>query len=115
MIKKGLGLKTNFEFNITRKYGDYHTGQYFHLYILKPTNYKGVSKVGIVISTKFDKRATERNRIKRMFKRAIKSYLEEITDKNLWIVIHPKVSSKIKTYEEISSDINKVIQKISIS
>lgn len=115
MIKKELGLKTNFEFNITRKYGDYHPGQYFHLYILKPTNYKGISRVGIVISTKFDKRATMRNSVKRLFKQAIKEYLTQVKDKNLWIVIHPKVASKFKTYEEISTDLNKVLQKISIS
>lgn len=115
MIKKELGLKTNFEFNIPRKYGKYYAGKYFHMYVLKPTNYNGISKVGIVISTKFDKRAVVRNKVKRMFKKAIKEWLEEIKDKSLWIVIHPKFNSIDKTYEEISSDVIKTIQKVSIS
>lgn len=115
MIKKELSLKTNFEFNIPRKYGEYHAGNFFHMYILKPTNYDGISKVGIVTSTKFDKNATVRNRTKRIFKDAFKQFLEENSKKSLWIVVHPKVNSKNKKYEEISADVNNVLQKISIS
>ena len=115
MIKKELSLKTNFEFNVTRKYGQYYIGNYFHLYILKPTNYSGISRVGIVTSVKLDKRAVVRNKVKRMFKQAIKGYLDKVKDDSLWIVIHPKFSSKEKTYEEISADLNKTIQKISLS
>ena len=115
MIKKELSLKTNFEYNITRKYGDYHIGNFFHMYILKPTNYSGISKLGVVTSTKFDKNAVVRNKTKRMFKDAMKKFLDSNSSKSLWIVIHPKVNSKNKTYEEISTDVNNVLQKISIS
>jgi ribonuclease P protein component len=115
MLKKELSLKTNFEFNISRKYGNYYVGQYLHLYILKPTNYTGISKVGIVISAKFDKRAVVRNKIKRIYKQAIKPFLETVKDKSFWIVIHPKFNAKDATYEEISNDLIKTLQKISIS
>lgn len=115
MIKKELGLNTNFEFNITRKYGEYYFGKYFHLYVLKPTNYSGISKFGIVISTKFDKSAVARNKVKRQYKQAIKLFLEENKAKSLWIVLHPKFGAKDKSYEEISSDLNKTLQKVSLS
>lgn len=114
MIKKELSLKTNFEFNITKKYGQYYTGQYFHLYILKPTNYQGISKIGIVTSNKFDSKAVIRNRSKRLYKQAFRIFLENNKDKSLWIVVYPKVSSKNKSYEEISVDVNKILQKISL-
>jgi ribonuclease P protein component len=114
MLKKEMGLKTNFEFNITRKYGEYYSGQYFHMYVLKPTNYSGISKAGIVTSVKFDKRAVVRNKIRRMFKQAIKEWLESVTTKSIWVVIHPKVNSKDKMYEEISADITKILQKVSL-
>jgi len=115
MLKKELSLKTNFEFNIPRKYGQYYTSRYIHLYVIKPTNYTGISKVGIVISVKFDKRAVIRNKVKRIYKQAIKPFMETVKDKNLWIVIHPKFSAKDKTYEEISTDLTKTLQKVSIS
>lgn len=114
MLKKEQGLKTSFEFNITRKYGEYYNSKFFHLYILKPTNYTGISKFGVVVSTKFDKSAVIRNKIKRQYKQAIKPFLETNKSKSLWIVLHPKFSAKNKSYEEISTDFNKVLQKIHI-
>lgn len=111
MLKRKYSLKTNFEFNIPKKYGDYYEGKLFHMYVLKPTNYKGVTKVGVVISNKFDKRAVVRNNVKRMFKRAVKTWHESIKDLGLWIVIYPKFNSVGESYEEISTDFTKVIQK----
>ena len=112
MIKSNQSLKTNFEFNITRKYGKYYNSKFFHLYILKPLNYKGIAKLGIVISNKFDKRAVVRNRVKRLFKIAFKDYLT--FTKDLWIVVHPKTNSKLLTSQQIIDDVNKTLSFINL-
>ena len=112
MIKNNQGLKTNFEFNVTRKYGKYFYGKYFHMYILQPINYTGISKLGVVVSAKFDKKAVVRNRVKRLFKIAFTDYLT--FTKDLWIVVHPKTNSKLLTSQQIIDDVNKTLSFINL-
>ena len=114
MLKKDNRLTSKFEYNVTRKHGTYYEGDTFHMYALKPTNYEGPSKVGIVISNKFDKRATKRNKLKRTYRETIRKVFDGLPD-NLWIVVQPKFFAKEKTYEEVSADVTKTLQKISIS
>ena len=114
MLKKPNRLSSNFEFNVVKKYGYHIEGVYSHIYWLKPKNYTGEPKIGIVISNKFDKRAVVRNRVKRVFREIVQKNLENIS-KDHWIVIYPKFSSLNKSYEEISSDFSKILQKISFT
>ena len=114
MLKKQNRLSTRLEFNITKKYGEYTAGSYFHLYALKPRNYTGATQVGFVISNKFHKNAVVRNRIKRLFREIIQKELKKFGE-NHWVLIYPKVSCMHKTYEEISADVNRTLQKISFS
>jgi len=115
MLKKENRLSSNFEFNVTRKYGKYYKGKYFHIYFLKPKNYEGPTKVGVVVSTKFDKRAVVRNRIKRIFRDIIRKNFDSISKEGLWVVIHPKTVCTNARYEEISSEFNKILQEASFS
>ena len=115
MLKKENRLSSNFEFNVTRKYGKYYKGKYFHIYFLIPKNYEGPTKVGIVVSNKFSKKAVERNKVKRLFREVVKDNFEKINKGYLWVVIHPKVSCLNKSYEEISTDFDKILQEASFS
>lgn len=112
MIKSTQSLKTNFEFYITRKYGTYYNLRYFHLYILKPLKYKGISKIGIVLSKKYDKKAVARNRVKRLFKIAFKDFLNNTQD--LYVVVHPKAICKDKTSQQIKDEVEKAIKNIKL-
>ena len=112
MLPNAYSLKTKFEFNISKKYGTYYYGKYFHMYVLKPINYKGTSKIGIVISNKFDSKAVVRNRVKRIFKMCFRDFI--LSKNDLWVVIYPKVICKSKSYEEICVDVNKVLSKVLI-
>lgn len=85
-----------------------------HVYALKPQSYNGATKVGFVISNKFHKKAVRRNKVRRIFREIIRSKMEKLGD-NMWIVIHPKFDCLGKTYEEIDSDFNKILQKISLA
>lgn len=115
MLKKENRLRSDFEFNVTRKYGDYYKSRSFHVYFLVPKKYEGPTKVGIVVSNKFSKNATDRNRIKRVFREVVKNNFEKIGKGNLWVVIHPKISCLNKSYEEINSEFDKVLQEASFS
>lgn len=114
MFKKENRLSTNFEFNITRKYGKKIIGQYFVGFVLLPKNYDGPTKVGIVVSNKVHKKAVKRNRLKRLYREAVKSNLNKFPN-NYWIVIQPRSLSLDKKYEEISTDFNKALSKVSFS
>lgn len=115
MLKKENRLTSDFEFNVTRKYGKYFKGKYFHIYFLTPKKYEGPTKVGIVVSNKFSKSAVERNRIKRVFREIVKNNFEKMNNGNLWVVVHPKITSVEAKYEEISIEFNKILQEASFS
>lgn len=114
MLPKEHRLKTKFEFNVAKKYGGYYFGKFFHMYIVKPTNYQGATKVGIVISNNFHKSAVKRNRVKRLYREAVKKYFDKF-GKNLWVAIYPKFTVIEKTYEEICSDFDKTLQKVTFT
>ena len=113
MLKKLNRLKTNFEYNITRKYGKKYDSASFSIFVLKPRNYAGPTKFGIVVSNKVHKNAVKRNRIKRVYREVIRLNKNKFPNENLWIVIHPKTNSIDKVYEEIDTEFNKTLQKIS--
>jgi ribonuclease P protein component len=113
MLNKNNRLTTKFEFNITRKYGKKFSGVYTHVFILEPRNYKAPSKVGFVVSNKFHKSAVARNKVKRLFRESLRKNLGLIKP-NLWIVVHPKYNALYKAYEEINSDVTRLLQKIFI-
>lgn len=114
MFTKSNRLSTNFEFNIARKYGKRYEGSFCNLYILDAKNYDGPVKIGIVTSKKLHKVAPKRNRIKRLYREAVKKKLN-LLPKGYWIVVHPKSISLEKSYEEISTDIDQVLSKVSFS
>lgn len=114
MLKKENRLSTNFEFNVTRKHGKKVSGDYCSIFFLKPNNYQGTVKVGIVVPKKISKIAVKRNRLKRIFSEIIRKKIDSLP-KNCWVVVHPKPSSLNQEYEKISTDVNKVLSKISIS
>ncbi len=115
MLKKENRLSSNFEFNVTRKYGKYYKGKYFHIYFLKPKNYEGPTKAGVVVSNKFDKRAVVRNRVKRIFRDIIRKNFELLSKESLWVVVHPKTACTNAKYEDISSEFNKILQEAPLS
>lgn len=114
MLKKENRLSSKYEFNITRKYGKTLTGRFFHLYIVKPHNYEGPTKAGIIVSNKFSKSAVKRNKLKRIFREIVHTNFNKIPQGH-WVVLYPKFYAINQKYEEISIDFNKVLQKVSVA
>ena len=88
------------------------------VYSLKPTNYIGSVKVGVVVSNRVYPKAAKRNYFKRVLRENIRNAIKEIDEnkvKNLWIVVQARQEIIGRTYEEISADIIKILQKIFIA
>lgn len=111
MLPKQNRLSTNYEFNKTRRFGTRERTPLFDIYYLEERNYDGPSKIGIVVSNKFEKVAPKRNRIKRVFREVIRKNLDRIKP-GYWIVIHPRQFAKGKNVEEVSTEFNKILQKV---
>lgn len=114
MLKKENRLSTDFEFNVARKHGTKVHGTLCNMFFVKPTNYKGAPKIGVVISKKVHKSAVKRNRLKRLFVECIGKKLDKLPQ-NHWVVFHPRTESLKSKYEEICVDVNKVLSEISLS
>lgn len=118
MLPKKSRLKDKYEFNKVRylanKQSTKYSGKLFHIFWLDVDDFDGASKIGIVISNKFHKSAVKRNKTKRYFREAFRKYSDKMKH-GYWVVVHPKFISIDKTYEEIDTDVAKVLQKIPIA
>jgi len=114
VLKKENRLSTDFEFNVTRKHGSKISGYYCSVFYLEPNNYNGPIRVGVVVPKKISKIAVKRNRLKRVFLEVIRQKLGDLPE-NTWLVVHPKPNSLGESYEKISTDVNKVLSKVSLS
>lgn len=114
MLKKQNRLSTTYEFEKVKRLGRYYKARLFHIYFLPLKDPNAPTRVGIVVSNNFHKSAVVRNRIKRLFREAIRQKFDRIRN-GLWIVIYPKFISIDKTYEEISFDFDQFLQKLPIA
>lgn len=114
MLPANQRLKTTYEFNLVRRKGFKKNFPFFSLFVLDHNNYDGPTKFGVVISTKLSKKATKRNRLRRLYIECIRKNLKEIKP-GFWVVIHPNIKSFDKSYEEICADFDKAIQEVSLT
>lgn len=112
MLKKQHRLTSDFEYKVTRKYGNKYNFNLFNLVVCKPLNYEGPVKVGFVVGTTYHKSAVKRNRVKRLFRQAFLEAMESLPN-NYWLAVYPKASClQNDNYEIISTEINKALSTI---
>src|SRR3989304_6398209 len=111
MLKKENRLSTTYEFNKTRRLGRRTSNPLFELFYLKIRNYEGPSRIGVVVSNNFSPIAPERNRVKRVFREVLRLSIRKVPN-GYWMVVHPRRAATAKSYEEIRTEINKVLSKI---
>lgn len=114
MLKKLNRLTTKFQFNIVKKYGTRISTDLFSVTTLRPRNYEGPTKVGFVVPNTITKKATKRNRIKRLLRESVRKHFTEFPN-GQWLAFFVNHKILDKTYEEINSQVTKALQKISIA
>jgi ribonuclease P protein component len=114
VLKAENRLSTTYEFNKTRRLGKRVSSPLFDVFYLKVNSYEGPARIGVVVPNSFDRVAPKRNRVKRMFREVLRLGVKGIPN-GYWVVVHPKRASTSKTHEELSSEVNKVLSKISFS
>jgi len=87
MLPKKNRLTSDYNFRMVRRKGRRISSPFFDLYYLERRRAPSPrlagyppSRFGFVVSTKLDKRAVKRNRVKRVFREAIRPLLPEIKD-----------------------------------
>jgi len=111
MLKKENRLLSRYEFRKTHFKGQRIRTPFFYFYFLEQ---KGPTKVGIVVSNKFSKKAVVRNRTKRVFREIVRQNFGRIQP-GFWIVLHPSRKSLNASYEELNTEFNKILQKAPFS
>ncbi len=118
MLPSDNRLRSNYEFRKVKYLSEKHktssSGDLFFINYIKPYNYEGPSKFGIVVSNRIHKSSAKRNRIKRLFREIIRNNLDKI-ENGYWIVLYPKYKVLGKSYEELNSDFTKVLQNLPFS
>ena len=111
MLPKENRLTDDYDFRRVKRLGKSYHCPLFKLSVAQ-RKIAGPSRFGFVISTKIDKRATVRNRIKRLLRQAVRERLEKIPDGfDLVFVVRPKIVGK--SYEEVGAEVDQVLSKIS--
>lgn len=119
MLPRENRLVDDYDFRRVRRVGKAYHRPFFVLTVARHPPKVGdekaePSRFGFVISKKFDKRATVRNRTKRLLREAIRNHLEEIPA-GFDIVFFVRPAIKGKTYERISAEVDKVLSEVSFA
>ena len=115
MLPKSFRLTEKYDYGTVRRFGRTISSPFFVVSIFKDEkNIDGQTRVGIIITNKIDKRATERNRLKRMVNRYLYENFARF-GKGYLIVFVVKSSMIGKKYEEVSFEFDKVLSKISFA
>lgn len=111
MLPKENRLTDDYDFRRVKRLGKNHHCPLFSLTVA-PRKTRGPSRFGFVVSTKIDKRATVRNRIKRLLREVVRANLTKIPDGfDLVFVVRPKIVGK--NYEEVRFEVDKILSKVS--
>lgn len=114
MLNKRFRISKGREFLKTKKHGVRYEGLYATALVFHPKTLGSVPKVSVVAPNRIAPNIPKRNKIKRLFREAIKAQITILpTDTNLIFYCNKKALDK--SYEEISADVTKIIQSIPIS
>lgn len=127
MLPKKNRIHTRFEFGKVKKFGDSYRYRYFYLSALPISRLEKISRgrwdiggqtqVGFLISNKFHKNAVVRNRVKRLFRESVRQNFDRIPKVTVgwWLVFNPRFSCLGASYEDINTEVAKVLQKLSVA
>ncbi len=101
-----LRLKKNREFKFVIESGKKYFYNSVMLFIEKQTD----TKIGIAVSSKRIRKATQRNRIKRLLREIIRHNKDMLPDKHHMVLFYNK--STVESYDILENDTKKLFKKI---
>lgn len=105
-LQNRLRKKQEFE-NVYKQGKACSQGNVFIKFVKNNLNY---SRVGFIVSSKFSKKAVERNKIKRQL-RAIFQKKISLIKSEVDIVVIPRKEATTKAFKELNEDVEKVLKK----
>lgn len=111
MLPSSNRLVRKQDFELIKKEGRKYQSNFFGV-LVKSTE-ENSSRFGFIVSTKISKKAAERNKIKRLLRESIKTFLSEIKPGNdiLFLV---KKDILNKSFEEISKETKEVLKRANV-
>lgn len=117
MLKKKFKVVSGYEFrqikSKARRAGTFIVTPAFDLYYIFDPK-QPLAKFGVVIPNAVAKTAVQRNRVKRMFYSFIEHKFDRITP-GYQISLYPTKGCLTKTYDDISDELTKILQKVSFA
>ncbi len=114
MLNKKFRISKGREFFKTKRYGIRYEGAYCTGLVFQPRTQDMPPKISVVAPNRIAPNIPKRNRIKRLFREALRAHLSTLPkDTNLIIYCNKKALDK--TYEEISADVTALLQSIPIT
>lgn len=105
-------LRAKYDFNRVKRLGKAVHSPYFSLVYLTTKDPKDL-RIGFIASTRLDKRATQRNRARRLLREAIRPQLPRLKT-GYDIILIAKGRIKEARLEEVCFSLNQVLSKISL-
>lgn len=112
MLPKENRLQAKYDYRRVKRIGKGVYSPYFTL-LYAPTKDPMDLRFGFVASSKLDKRATQRNRARRLMREAVRKRLSEI-EPGYDIILIAKNKIKEAGLAEVSSSLDQVLSKISL-
>lgn len=112
MLPNKYRLTGKVSFEETKEKGKVYQSESFGVLVYK-RNDKKESRLGYVVSTKISKKATERNRTKRLLKKATETYLKRINP-GFNILFLAKKNILVKNLKSLEKEIEEVFRKANL-
>lgn len=114
MLNKTFRISKGREFFKTKKYGTRYEGEFATVLVFNPRTVGSPPKASVVAPNKIAPNIPKRNKIKRLFREAIRAHISFLpNDTNL--IFYCKKKALDRTYEEISADVTALIQSIPLA
>lgn len=112
MLPQENRLQAKYDYRRVKRIGKSAYSPYFTLLYAPAKDPKNL-RFGFVASSKFDQRATQRNRARRLLREAVR---KELPDMRMGydIILITKNKMKGARFEEVGSSLNQVLSKISL-
>ena len=111
MLKKQFRVTKEKDFQKVYKKGLFNNGKYLKINLL--SNRRDLSRIAVVVSKKTEKKATKRNKVKRIVREAVKEIYLNLSD-GYDIILNVKKEALEASKEDIKKDLLETLKKLRV-